>query len=238
MDRSKENINKLLEKYWAGESSLDEERELRVYFHSGNVDTDLQVYAPLFELHITEHEMSIDITDEVISKIASIENESDEIKSILEKYWAGESTLDEEQKIYSYFKKGNVAGALKTYAPVFDYLEDERNLSIDVSDEVMNKISDKRKVIPIKIETKLFSINWQKAVAIAASLLLVITLGINTYQKQVQAKELKYDTFQTPEEALEQTKAALAYLSARMNKGTEKATESMSKTESLEIFNQ
>ncbi len=43
-----EQINALLEKYWDGESSLDEERALKAYFASGQVDERLRNVAPLF----------------------------------------------------------------------------------------------------------------------------------------------------------------------------------------------
>jgi hypothetical protein len=43
------NIQALLEKYWAGESTLEEERQLKGYFASGNVDERLRQYSPLFQ---------------------------------------------------------------------------------------------------------------------------------------------------------------------------------------------
>lgn len=43
-----EQISDLLEKYWDGESSLDEERTLKRYFATGPVDERLRNVAPLF----------------------------------------------------------------------------------------------------------------------------------------------------------------------------------------------
>ena len=43
-----EQISALLEKYWDGESSLDEERALKAYFATGPVDERLRNVAPLF----------------------------------------------------------------------------------------------------------------------------------------------------------------------------------------------
>lgn len=43
------HIDELLDRYWAGESSLEEERALKAYFQSGNVAPKHQVFAPLFQ---------------------------------------------------------------------------------------------------------------------------------------------------------------------------------------------
>ena len=141
--------------------------------------------------------------------------------------------------------------ALKTFQPLFDYFKNEKGISIDLSDEVMSKINAvEQKVAPVaKPVTRIISLGWQRAVAIAASLLLVLTLGINIYQNQKSASTemITMDTFtihknssftfQSPEQALEQTKAALLYLSNRMNKATDKATLSISKTAPLDLIN-
>lgn len=41
-------IEALLDKYWSGESTLEEERLLKAYFASGDVDPRLRKFAPLF----------------------------------------------------------------------------------------------------------------------------------------------------------------------------------------------
>lgn len=42
-------IQAILEKYWEGESSIEEERQLKAYFASGTVDEQLRKYAPMFQ---------------------------------------------------------------------------------------------------------------------------------------------------------------------------------------------
>ncbi|MBL7828886.1 MAG: hypothetical protein JNJ57_19785 [Saprospiraceae bacterium] len=42
------DIESLLEKYWEGDTSLEEERRLKTYFAQGDVDDRHQKYAPLF----------------------------------------------------------------------------------------------------------------------------------------------------------------------------------------------
>ena len=60
MDRSNENIKILLDKYWAGESSLEEEKMIYAYFKRGNIEPDLQEFAPLFSYFNSEKETTID----------------------------------------------------------------------------------------------------------------------------------------------------------------------------------
>lgn len=42
------NAQELLDRYFAGETSLHEEQQLRMYFQSGNIDPAHQAFAPLF----------------------------------------------------------------------------------------------------------------------------------------------------------------------------------------------
>jgi hypothetical protein len=43
------DIQNLLDRYWEGETTLEEERTLKAYFNSGEVDERLQAVAPLFQ---------------------------------------------------------------------------------------------------------------------------------------------------------------------------------------------
>ena len=165
-----------------------------------------------------------------------MDNSKEIIKLMLEKYWAGESTLEHEAQLSAYFTSQNVEEELKVYIPLFSFFNEEKKQSIHLEDKIMAKIESST-VTTSANTTKVIRLNWQRAVAIAASLLLVITIGFNTYRSQQQIKVAQLDTFESPEQALAQTKAALLYLSSRMNKGANKATLSISKTKSLDIIN-
>jgi hypothetical protein len=43
------HIQQLLEKYWEGETSVEEERQLKSYFNFGEIDPQHQKYAPMFQ---------------------------------------------------------------------------------------------------------------------------------------------------------------------------------------------
>lgn len=44
-----EEIQALLDRYWEGETSLEEERRIKAYFNAGQVDARLQTFAPMFQ---------------------------------------------------------------------------------------------------------------------------------------------------------------------------------------------
>ena len=44
-----EEISELLDRYWEGETTLEEERTLKAYFNGGNLDARLQAIAPMFQ---------------------------------------------------------------------------------------------------------------------------------------------------------------------------------------------
>ncbi|MFN0034773.1 MAG: hypothetical protein ACKVUS_06895 [Saprospiraceae bacterium] len=44
-----EQIQELLDHYWEGETTLEEERRIKAYFHSGAIDERLRSVAPMFQ---------------------------------------------------------------------------------------------------------------------------------------------------------------------------------------------
>jgi len=238
MDRSNENIKILLDKYWTGESSLEEEKMIYAYFKSGTIDPDLIEFAPLFGYFNSEKDTNIDISADVLGIIGNrgtnFKTTDTGIDFLLEKYWEGESSLEDEQILHLYFNQTDTAPHHKELVPYFKYLKQEKAISIDVTEAVMHKINK----MPSK--TKVVQIEWRRIISIAASiaLFLSVSLAVFQYQQLKKSEWVEMDTYQTPEEALEQTKAALAYLSSRMNRGTDKALDGLIKTETLEIINQ
>ncbi len=155
------------------------------------------------------------------------------INQLLDKYWAGETTLEDEKVLAAYFNTDQVDEDFKPFKPLFEYFDQQRQVSVDLEDQVMERIRSKR------IETKVIRLTWKRALAVAASLILLVTAGISTYRYQLSKKDnlVMQDTFESPEEALEQTKAALLYLSNRMNRVADQTTKSLEKTENLDILN-
>lgn len=54
-----EEIHELLERYWEGETSLEEERKIKEYFHTGRIDERLRPLAPMFQAFKEEQEVKL-----------------------------------------------------------------------------------------------------------------------------------------------------------------------------------
>lgn len=51
------NIEELLDRYFEGETSLEEEEQLRQYFRQNHVEKEFEIYTPIFNLLDKEREM-------------------------------------------------------------------------------------------------------------------------------------------------------------------------------------
>ncbi len=66
-----------------------------------------------------------------------------EIKNLLERYFEGETSLDEERVLQNYFAAGEVLPEFKQYAPMFAHFEKERKIKLDtVAADKINPISN------------------------------------------------------------------------------------------------
>jgi len=74
----KHNIDDLLDKYWDGETSLEDEKSLRQYFCSNDIDESHLAYRDLFDWATESATVTCPVTDDV--------------DVILEKYWNGLSS--------------------------------------------------------------------------------------------------------------------------------------------------
>jgi hypothetical protein len=164
-----------------------------------------------------------------------MDNSKENIRQLLEKYWNSESSLEEEKTLATYFNQPEVDQEFEAYKPLFNYFDEQRQLTIDLEDQIMSRISGSKE----KEKGKIIGMPWRRAISIAASLILILSvaIGVSQYRSQAKRDMGLVDTFQTPEEALEQTKAALLFLSQRMNKASDQAAKSLSKTQSLNILN-
>ena len=92
-------------------------------------------------------------------------NEHIEIKKLLNRYYEGESTDAEEQRLREYFSSNKVAAELQPYRSIFAYLQEQKS-------EIKNR---KSKII-----------NWWYAAAAAVACLLTATFLIHEFQPKPQ----------------------------------------------------
>ena len=126
-----------------------------------------------------------------------------QIKILLKKYDAGETSLEEEQTLRTYFLNNEVSADLQHYKLLFAFTGKQRNLKSEAPLYV-NKANRK-------------NINWS---AIAA--VLVIAFGVfYFFQPHINLNGDDLGSTSQEEINYQQTKETLQMVSSFMNKGTE-----------------
>jgi hypothetical protein len=166
------------------------------------------------------------------------------IKVLLEKYYKGESTPDEEKILIEYFSQGEISDELLADRDIFLYNKSEKKKleeMPDLSAEIWNSLQ-KSSNSDISIEKKM--IYWSFRIAAGIAILVVSFFMIKSQLQENQNGEYQFaDTYENPEEAYEQAKQTLLYVSAMFNNGTahlepiNKINESTQKLSPLTSFN-
>jgi hypothetical protein len=134
--------------------------------------------------------------------------DSKKIEELLRKYWDCETSLEEEQQLHEYFRNESVHEQWKETAALFHYFEQQKKKSVhDQFDAVvLEKIKPKGKV------TNLVQTSLRIAAGIA-----VLVVAIFFVRKEIQKNNVEpvamEDTFDDPQQALEETKKALLMIS-------------------------
>lgn len=106
-----------------------------------------------------------------------------EIDILLDKYFAGETTSDEEKTIRRYFAENELSDEMREIAPIFTFLEDEA-AALAVLDEVRVEITTPAK------RKSMRAVLWTIA-AVAASLFIGIIL-VNIIERNNSALSGNY----------------------------------------------
>jgi hypothetical protein len=150
-----------------------------------------------------------------------------DVHGILEKYWKGDTTLEEEKKLNEYFRRGEVAEEHKAYTPLFQYFEGVREEGASSSEKTL------RKVISQSPRARRFRLI--RNLTIAASFVLILTVGGILFSPDRNGGAIE-DTYDDPELAYREFQNAIALLSSAMDKGTAQ-TMHISQMKHLDIVN-
>ena len=91
------------------------------------------------------------------------------IDGLLNKYFEGETTLEEERMLRTYFNQDNLPEHLKEFAPMFNYIEDER-----VALEVLKEISDASPALTVTKKRKAILSKSLYISAVAAACIIAV----------------------------------------------------------------
>ncbi len=131
------------------------------------------------------------------------------MNDLLEKYWDGDTTLEEEQALRDYFHGDQVLPEHEMYRVMFQTYKEERSRG----DEDFDAFA---KVNKTQSQNKQFTSTTWKSILVAASVSLFVALGVGYYN---QGPMQDLGTYEDPEKAYEATLAALELVSNKFNKG-------------------
>lgn len=143
------------------------------------------------------------------------------IEILLNKYWEGKTSTEEERVLKDYFSQSKVAEHLQYVQPLFKALRDEEKtvLSDDFDQKLLQALKAKDRS---SIHSRRFEMSKILKVAAALIVILLVTYMFQTQLResnQPQVQQIKLGTFNDPKEAYEQVKKSLVLISSKMNQG-------------------
>lgn len=152
-----------------------------------------------------------------------------EIRSLLKKYWAGETDIKEEEILKMFFlTQTDLPKDLKPAKKLFQYYKMQSETP-ELKEDLTVKV---RNVWRKEEQSNNTILLWIRKIKYAAVLILFFIPGYLIIQKNYRQKisTAQMDTFADPKKAIEETEKALMFLSKNMNDG-------LDKVRSLKAFN-
>ena len=138
--------------------------------------------------------------------------ELNKIEEIVEKYFEGKSTVNEEKILQNYFSSGNVAPHLEQYTTLFTYFSAAKN-------EQYTEDVSTFKTLKLQKSSKKSNFLW---FSVAASVLILMGIGAYLfYASESLNTNEGLGTYNDPKVAFEETQRALNLLSNNVNVGIE-----------------
>ena len=143
--------------------------------------------------------------------------EPNTIKQLLEKYYEGTTSIEEEQLLKDFFRYRPVPAELEADKELFLYTSLEAK-TLPVNSQLEQRLTDWIDQQDVKTNKKIRKV-WVYRVAGIAALFAVIITCYLTYSHPKNNVVTK-DTYQDPKVAYAEAKRALLYVSQQLNKGT------------------
>ncbi|MDR3219685.1 MAG: hypothetical protein LBU22_12055 [Dysgonamonadaceae bacterium] len=145
------------------------------------------------------------------------------IEQLLERYWDCETSQEEERRLSDSFSNGDIPDNAKKYQALFAWKQAQAQL------KGSKKLKSGFHKTPV--------IRFYPIMKIAASVLLVLTVGIGFYTRYEQEKfmdEIFAETYSNPEDALQETKEVIGKVSSVLQLAKDRKIKAEI-TDSLEI---
>lgn len=150
------------------------------------------------------------------------------INNLLERYFEGETSLEEERLLRTYFTEEKVDDRLMSYKSIFRYFDQEsKKVSTEPFDEELLEGGTTSR--PILLKAFVWYSRVAAAIVIAIGLWwLIPTTPVEQAQTAIDWSRYEVDT---PEEAFQISKSALVQLSVKLNEGALTAAKEMTKVQ-------
>ncbi len=157
------------------------------------------------------------------------------IEALLQKYWQGETSRQEEDILKRFFTEGPVPPHLQSYVPIFAFFIQGQQQNIcekEFSKKIVSKIESRKATTlpkPRKIKYPLKNI-----FRLAAGFVLLATFFFlqPLSRKNKAASTQLSDTCESPQQAYQKAREALFIVSTQINKGYTNATDHITKAKS------
>jgi len=214
----KHNIDHILDNYWAGESTVEDEILLKDYFSNGDIQEKHQLYKELFVFFNEQSNVQY-----------NKENTEIDYSRLLDKYWDGETSEDEEFVLKGYFRSSIIQEEHKAFTDLFEYFDRQKNITFTAR---QNESTDS------KPKVKYFNLRRIIYSVAAASLLLfaAVTVMKDINPDPNEQQTAMVNEIEDPEEALRVTKEALALVSKKFRASQQTVRENMGSLEKAAIF--
>jgi hypothetical protein len=137
----------------------------------------------------------------------------DRIEILLEKYFEAETSIAEEKELKNYFTSSDVAPPLEQYKPLFGFVVQAKQEQFSFAPFGFQPRVPS--MIPLKIKKRNIAV-W---LSVAASVVVLLGVGLFTYNHYNQSTSEDYGTYNDPEIAFRETQKALSMISESVNKG-------------------
>ena len=142
-----------------------------------------------------------------------------EIRKLLDRFYTGETTLEEEQILQDYFSSTSIPEELMPDRDLFRSLGTSDSVAVpeDLNQKILDVIDQQEKKVVRTRRISVFSLS-----GLAAGLLVVIALYVGYFRadRPGMLADQMNDTYENPQDAYEEARRTLAYVSAKLNTGT------------------
>ena len=155
---------------------------------------------------------------------------TEDIKRLLDRYYDGTTTEEEEEALRTYFNGSDIDASLREESVIFTALQSsECPVPTGMEGHLSRQISQWNN-IEVATQRTIRHINLRWVVGIAASLLLLFATGAIVYQNENNSPQTEQDTYTNAKDAYAETSRALMKFSKSLNKGIEAAENVTNKT--------